>query len=114
VNCLKTRVEEFTRFDHSRILVRRRRPSIIDEAASCAALERGRTWTDFTRKMSPKLVLEDASGFVPCTPLGVQRFASESDIEVNGAHVVVSPQHDRWQPLALLLIAEKTKTATRR
>jgi len=52
-----------------------------------------------------KLVLEDPSGFVPCTPLGVQRLLLESAIEINGAHVVVLGRSMIvGKPLALLLM----------
>jgi len=57
-----------------------------------------------------KLVLEDGSGFVPCTPLGVQRLLLESDVELNGAHVVVLGRSMIvGKPLALLLM-QKNKT----
>ena len=36
-----------------------------------------------------KLALEDAAGFVPCTPAGCQRLLMEYGIETEGANVVV-------------------------
>ena len=52
-----------------------------------------------------KLVLDDPSGFVPCTPLGVQRLLIESKIDINGAHVVVLGRSMIvGKPLALLLM----------
>ncbi len=52
-----------------------------------------------------KLVLDDPSGFVPCTPLGVQRLLTETKIEIDGAHaVVVGRSMIVGKPLALLLM----------
>ena len=50
-------------------------------------------------------MLDDPSGFVPCTPLGVQRLLIESKININGAHVVVLGRSMIvGKPLALLLM----------
>jgi methylenetetrahydrofolate dehydrogenase (NADP+)/methenyltetrahydrofolate cyclohydrolase len=50
-------------------------------------------------------VLDDPSGFVPCTPLGVQRLLIESRIDINGAHVVVLGRSMIvGKPLSLLLM----------
>src|SRR4029077_9156101 len=52
-----------------------------------------------------KLALGDASGFVPCTPLGCQRLLLESGIEIAGAHVVVLGRSMIvGKPVALLLM----------
>ncbi len=52
-----------------------------------------------------KLALGDASGFVPCTPLGCQRLLVESGIEISGAHVVVLGRSMIvGKPVALLLM----------
>ena len=57
-----------------------------------------------------KLVLDDPSGFVPCTPLGVQRLLLESNIDINGAHVVVIGRSMIvGKPLALLLMQKNKK-----
>jgi methylenetetrahydrofolate dehydrogenase (NADP+)/methenyltetrahydrofolate cyclohydrolase len=53
-----------------------------------------------------KLALEDPTGFVPCTPLGVQRLLVDAGIETAGAHVVVvGRSHIVGRPQALLLLA---------
>lgn len=45
-----------------------------------------------------KLVMEDESGFVPCTPLGCIRLLKAAGIETAGANARGDrPQHDRGQ-----------------
>ena len=87
---LLARVEEFNRDSSIHgILVQSPPPEHIDEAAIVRALDPRKDVDGFHPENVAKLVLEDASGFVPCTPLGVQRLLLESDVEINGAHVVV-------------------------
>src|SRR6267143_6363040 len=87
---LLDRVEELNRDPKVHgILVQSPPPEQIDEAAIVRALDPRKDVDGFHPENVAKLVLEDASGFVPCTPLGVQRLLLESDIEVNGAHVVI-------------------------
>src|SRR5437773_12345839 len=83
---LLARVEEFNRDStiHG-ILVQSPPPEHIDEAAIVRALDPRKDVDGFHPENVAKLVLEDTSGFVPCTPLGVQRLLLESDIEVHGA-----------------------------
>ena len=57
-----------------------------------------------------KLVLDDPSGFVPCTPLGVQRLLIEGKINISGAHVVILGRSMIvGKPLALLLMQKNEK-----
>src|SRR2546422_9819781 len=87
------------------ILVQSPTPEHIDEAAIVRALDPRKDVDGFHPENVAKLVLEDASGFVPCTPLGVQRLLLESDIEVNGAQVaVLGRSMIVGKPLALLLM----------
>ena len=52
-----------------------------------------------------KLVLGDADGFVPCTPLGCQRLLIEAGIETRGANVVILGRSMIvGKPMALLLM----------
>ncbi len=52
-----------------------------------------------------KLAMGDPTGFVPCTPLGVQRLLIESKIDIAGAHVVVLGRSMIvGKPVALLLM----------
>ena len=103
---LLARVEEFNRDStiHG-ILVQSPPPEHIDEAAIVRALDPRKDVDGFHPENVAKLVLEDESGFVPCTPLGVQRLLLESGIEINGAHVVVLGRSMIvGKPLALLLM----------
>src|SRR5258705_7189812 len=103
---LLSRVEKFNRDStiHG-ILVQSPPPKHIDEAAIVSALDPRKDVDGFHPENVAKLVLEDASGFVPCTPLGVQRLLLESAIEVDGAHVVVLGRSMIvGKPLALLLM----------
>ena len=92
------------------ILVQSPPPEHIDEAAIVRALDPRKDVDGFHPENVAKLVLEDGSGFVPCTPLGVQRLLLESNIEISGAHVVVLGRSMIvGKPLALLLM-QKNKS----
>jgi methylenetetrahydrofolate dehydrogenase (NADP+)/methenyltetrahydrofolate cyclohydrolase len=103
---LLARVQEFNRDSSIHgILIQSPPPEHIDEAAIVRALDPRKDVDGFHPDNVAKLVLEDPSGFVPCTPLGVQRLLLESNIEVRGAHVVVLGRSMIvGKPLALLLM----------
>jgi len=108
---LLARVEELNRDStiHG-ILVQSPPPEHIDEAAIVRALDPRKDVDGFHPENVAKLVLDDPSGFVPCTPLGVQRLLLETKVEINGAHVVVLGRSMIvGKPLALLLM-QKNKT----
>jgi len=87
---LLSRVEEFNHDSNIHgILVQSPPPEHIDEAAIVRALDPNKDVDGFHPENVAKLVLDDPSGFVPCTPLAVQRLLLESNIEISGAHVVV-------------------------
>jgi methylenetetrahydrofolate dehydrogenase (NADP+) / methenyltetrahydrofolate cyclohydrolase len=87
------------------ILVQSPPPEHIDEAAIVRALDPRKDVDGFHPENVAKLVLEDPTGFVPCTPLGVQRLLLESGIEISGSHVVVLGRSMIvGKPLALLLM----------
>jgi methylenetetrahydrofolate dehydrogenase (NADP+) / methenyltetrahydrofolate cyclohydrolase len=93
------------------ILVQSPPPAHIDEGAIVRALDPRKDVDGFHPENVAKLVLDDPTGFVPCTPLGVQRLLIESKIEINGAHVVVLGRSMIvGKPLALLLM-QKNKAA---
>lgn len=103
---LLSRVEELNRDPavHG-ILVQSPPPKQIDEAVVLRALDPRKDVDGFHPENIAKLVLGDSSGFVPCTPLGVQRLLLESKIEIAGAHVVVLGRSMIvGKPLALLLM----------
>ncbi len=52
-----------------------------------------------------KLVMGDTSGFVPCTPLGIQVLLQRHDIPIEGRHVVIAGRSNIvGKPLACLLM----------
>jgi methylenetetrahydrofolate dehydrogenase (NADP+)/methenyltetrahydrofolate cyclohydrolase len=103
---LLRRVEELNRDSSIHgILVQSPPPEHIDEAAIVRALDPRKDVDGFHPQNVAKLVLDDPSGFVPCTPLGVQRLLIETGVEINGAHVVVLGRSMIvGKPLALLLM----------
>src|SRR5712691_4271896 len=87
---LLARVEEFNRDSSIHgILVQSPPPEHIDEAAIARGVHARKDVDGFHPENVAKLVLDDPSGFVPCTPLGVQRLLIETNVEINGMHVVV-------------------------
>jgi methylenetetrahydrofolate dehydrogenase (NADP+) / methenyltetrahydrofolate cyclohydrolase len=103
---LLNRVNELNADSHIHgILVQSPPPAHIDEAAIVRALDPRKDVDGFHPENVAKLVLDDPTGFVPCTPLGVQRLLIESKIDINGAHVVVLGRSMIvGKPLALLLM----------
>jgi len=103
---LLARVEELNRDSSIHgILVQSPPPAHIDEAAIVRALAPHKDVDGFHPENVARLVLEDPSGFVPCTPLGVQRLLLETGVEISGAHVVVLGRSMIvGKPLALLLM----------
>ena len=103
---LLSRIEELNRDPaiHG-ILVQSPPPPQIDEAAIVRALDPRKDVDGFHPENVAKLALGDSSGFVPCTPLGVQRLLLESKIPITGAHVVVLGRSMIvGKPVALLLM----------
>lgn len=87
------------------ILVQSPPPKHIDEAAVVRALDPRKDVDGFHFENVAKLALGDPNGFVPCTPLAVQRLLIESKIDISGAHVVVLGRSMIvGKPLALLLM----------
>jgi methylenetetrahydrofolate dehydrogenase (NADP+)/methenyltetrahydrofolate cyclohydrolase len=103
---LLARVEELNRDPavHG-ILVQSPPPKQIDEAAIVGALDPRKDVDGFHPLNVAKLAMGDPIGFVPCTPLGVQRLLLESKIDISGAHVVVLGRSMIvGKPVALLLM----------
>ena len=87
------------------ILVQSPPPKQIDEAAIVRALDPRKDVDGFHPLNMAKLAMGDPTGFVPCTPLGVQRLLIESKIDIAGAHVVVLGRSMIvGKPVALLLM----------
>ncbi len=108
---LLNRVEELNADSNIHgILVQSPPPAHIDEAATVRALDPRKDVDGFHPENVAKLVLDDPSGFVPCTPLGVMRLLIESKININGAHVVILGRSMIvGKPLALLLMQKNEK-----
>jgi methylenetetrahydrofolate dehydrogenase (NADP+)/methenyltetrahydrofolate cyclohydrolase len=103
---LLARVEELNRDPviHG-ILVQSPPPKQIDEVVIVRALDPGKDVDGFHPLNVAKLASAAADGFVPCTPLGIQRLLSESKIDISGAHVVILGRSMIvGKPLALLLM----------
>ena len=93
------------------ILVQSPPPVHIDEAEIVRALDPRKDVDGFHPENVAKLVLDDPTGFVPCTPLGVQRLLIESNVNINGAHVVILGRSMIvGKPLALLLMQKNEKS----
>lgn len=87
------------------ILVQSPPPPQIDEAAVVRALAPAKDVDGFHPINVAKLTMGDPGGFVPCTPLGVQRLLIDIGAEIKGAHVVVLGRSMIvGKPLALLLM----------
>jgi len=87
------------------ILVQSPPPKQIDEGAIVRALDPRKDVDGFHPLKVAKLAMGDPTGFVPCTPLGVQRLLIESKIDIAGAHVVVLGRSMIvGKPVALLLM----------
>ena len=108
---LLNRVEELNADSNIHgILVQSPPPAHIDEAAIVRALDPRKDVDGFHPENVATLVLDDPSGFVPCTPLGVMRLLIESKININGAHVVLLGRSMIvGKPLALLLMQKNEK-----
>ncbi len=89
------------------ILVQSPPPAHIDEAAVVRAIDPAKDVDGFHPLNVAKLAMEEPDGFVPCTPLGVQRMLLASGIETDGAQVVVLGRSMIvGKPQALLLMAK--------
>lgn len=86
------------------ILVQAPLPKHIRASTVHAAVSPGKDVDGFHPVNMGKLLLGDTSGFVPCTPAGVQMLLAHSDTCVNGANVVVLGRGNIvGKPLAALL-----------
>src|SRR5437660_832695 len=103
---LLARVDELNRDPKVHgILVQSPPPKQIDEAAIVRALDPRKDVDGFHPLNVAKLAMGDPTGFVACTPLGVQRLLIESKIDIAGAHVVVLGRSMIvGKPVALLLM----------
>jgi methylenetetrahydrofolate dehydrogenase (NADP+)/methenyltetrahydrofolate cyclohydrolase len=89
------------------ILVQSPPPPHIDEAEIVRAIDPRKDVDGLHPINVAKLVLDDPSGFVPCTPLGCQRLLTEAGVQTSGARAVILGRSMLvGKPLALLLMAK--------
>jgi methylenetetrahydrofolate dehydrogenase (NADP+)/methenyltetrahydrofolate cyclohydrolase len=91
------------------ILVQSPPPKHIDEEAIIRAIDPRKDVDGFHPENVAKLVLEDPSGFVPCTPAGCMKLLAVSGIDTNGAEaVVIGRSMIVGKPMALLLVGKNS------
>ena len=91
------------------ILVQSPPPKHIDEEAIIRAIDPRKDVDGFHPENVAKLVLEDPSGFVPCTPAGCMKLLEISGITTNGAEaVVIGRSMIVGKPMALLLVSKNS------
>lgn len=91
------------------ILVQSPPPKHIDEQAVVLAIRPEKDVDGFHPENIAKLVLEDESGFAPCTPAGCMRILEEAGVETSGARaVVVGRSMIVGKPMAHLLMGKKS------
>lgn len=94
------------------ILVQSPPPPHIDEEAVIRAIDPRKDVDGFHPENVAKLVLEDPTGFVPCTPAGCMKLLEIAGISTHGAEaVVIGRSMIVGKPMALLL-ASKRANAT--
>ena len=89
------------------ILVQSPPPPHIHEEEIIRAIDPRKDVDGFHPENVAKLVLEDPTGFVPCTPAGSMRLLAAAGIDTYGANVVVLGRSMIvGKPMALLLMAK--------
>jgi methylenetetrahydrofolate dehydrogenase (NADP+)/methenyltetrahydrofolate cyclohydrolase len=89
------------------ILVQSPPPPHIHEEEIIRAIDPRKDVDGFHPENVAKLVLEDPTGFVPCTPAGSMRLLQAAGIDTQGANVVVLGRSMIvGKPMALLLMAK--------
>lgn len=90
------------------ILVQSPPPPHIDEEAVILNIDPRKDVDGFHPANVAKLVLEDETGFVPCTPLGCMELLAAYDIATAGKHaVVIGRSMIVGKPMANLLVSKK-------
>lgn len=89
------------------ILVQSPPPKHINEEDIIRAIDPRKDVDGFHPENVAKLVLEDPSGFVPCTPAGCMKLLEVSGIQTSGAEaVVIGRSMIVGKPMALLLVSK--------
>jgi methylenetetrahydrofolate dehydrogenase (NADP+)/methenyltetrahydrofolate cyclohydrolase len=91
------------------ILVQSPPPAHIDEEAIVRAIDPRKDVDGFHPENVAKLILEDPSGFVPCTPAGCMLLLESANIPTSGAEaVVIGRSMIVGKPMAMLLVSKKS------
>ncbi|MGA0846350.1 MAG: bifunctional methylenetetrahydrofolate dehydrogenase/methenyltetrahydrofolate cyclohydrolase FolD [Luteolibacter sp.] len=94
------------------ILVQSPPPPHIDEEAVIRAIDPRKDVDGFHPENVAKLMLEDPTGFVPCTPAGCMKLLECADLNTAGAEaVVIGRSMIVGKPMAMLLLS-KSANAT--
>lgn len=103
---LLAEIERFNRDDAvDGILVQLPLPEQIDPLAIIKAINPAKDVDGFHPTNMGKLLAGDRTGFVPCTPLGIQQLLIRSQIETAGANVtIVGRSNIVGKPMAALLM----------
>lgn len=89
------------------ILVQSPPPKHIDEETVIRAINPQKDVDGFHPENVAKLVLEDSSAFVPCTPAGCMKLLEISGIDTRGAEaVIIGRSMIVGKPMAMLLVAK--------
>ena len=94
------------------ILIQFPLPRHINEAAIIRGLDPQKDVDGFHPENVAKLVLEDPSGFVPCTPAGCMKLLAVSGIETSGAEAVVLGRSMLVGKSVASLLVSKNSNAT--
>lgn len=90
------------------ILVQSPPPAHINEEEVIRAIDPRKDVDGFHPENVAKLVLEDSSGFVPCTPAGCMKLLESAGVSTQGAEVVVIGRSMIvGKPMALLMVSKK-------
>jgi len=93
------------------ILVQSPTPKHISEEAVFAAIDPGKDVDGFHPLNVGKVALGDPTGFVPCTPAGVQELLARSGVAIEGAHVVVLGRSRIVGRPVSLILSQKARNA---
>ncbi len=92
------------------ILIQAPLPRHIVSTTAYSAVSPGKDVDGFNPVNVGKLMLGETSGFVPCTPAGVQELLARSDVKISGAEVVILGRGNIvGKPLAALLCQKAPK-----
>ncbi len=87
------------------ILVQQPLPSHISPQKIIAAVDPSKDVDGFHPVNAGKILTEDSTGFVPCTPLGIFVLLHENNIDLAGKHIVIMGRSAIvGKPLAALLL----------